>query len=141
MRIEVDINAAAMEETLRKLAAAMDTTEILDEAGALLLNRIRTRFLRKTDPDLLPWPPSEAGRKREAKGGTGTLFDTGNLWRSIQLAGTGPDERSILTDVYYSIFHEEGTELLPIRAFMGFNEADAELVNKLIIKRLRNAVR
>jgi phage virion morphogenesis protein len=137
MRIEIEVDNSGLKDILRKLRAATDRTEILDEAGAVLLNRIRTRFFREQDPDEVSWIPSKPAIKRRSGGGSGTLFDTGTLFRSIQLAGTGPNERKISTDVFYGLFHQEGTKFMPQREFLGFNEGDAELVNQLIIKRIQ----
>lgn len=139
MRISITIDSDQIDEVISRLEDATDSVAILDEASALLLNRIRTRFLREESPDG-PWLPSKAATKRRSGGGSGTLFDTGNLFRSVQTAGTGPNERKILTDVEYGIYHHEGTALLPPRVFLGFNDNDADLVERLIIKRVREAL-
>lgn len=137
LQVGVSIDTKGLEVTLQKILEAFDTTEILDEAGALLLNRIRTRFLAETDPEGHPWEPSKAGIKRRASGGSGTLFKTGRLFRSIQLAGTGPNERAIITDVPYASYHNFGLGGLPQRLFMAFSEDDAKLVERLIEVRAR----
>lgn len=135
VRITVFVEDVAAQETLDKLAKALDTEAILDEAGALLLNRIRTRFLNEESADG-SWLPSKAGLKRRSAGGTGTLFDTGTLFRSIQLSGEGPNERQIGTDVSYGIFHQFGTRYLPKREFLGFNQGDADLVTRFLKKKI-----
>lgn len=120
----------------------IDTEAILDEAGALLLNRIRTSFLAEEDPDEKPWIPSAAAIRRRALGGSGTLFDTGRLFRSIQLASRGVDQRVIATDVPYGKSHQFGVPgKLPIRLFLGFGEKDEELVQRLLDKRFERLLR
>lgn len=124
-----------------KLAKALDPVEILDEAGAVLLNRIRTRFLSQLDPDNQKWPISFAAilRARTGRGG-GTLFDTGTLFHSIQLFADGPNQRSIGTDVSYGVKHQLGLEGLPQRKFLGFSEEDQFVANQLVLKRLHSAL-
>lgn len=102
--------------------------DLLDEANAIILNRIRTRYLNEVDIENVSWKPSIAGIKRRAAGGTGTLFDTGRLFRSIQLARSNDRERVIGTDVPYASHHQFGTRRLPIRSFLGFNNDDVSVV-------------
>lgn len=104
---------------------------LLDELGAALLNRQRTRFLDEVDPDEVPWIPSRAGERRRARGDTGTLFDTGRLFHSIQLVTTGPNERLIQTDVPYAERHQEGIGVIK-RMFLGFGDSDVEFTNLFI---------
>lgn len=125
-------DASAVQALADNVVSAFDITEILDESGALLLNRIRTSFLAETDPEGVPWTPSAAGIKRRASGGTGTLFDTGNLFRSIQLAQEGTDGRSISSDVGYGSKYQLGLDGALKREFLGFSDADARLVEKLL---------
>ena len=132
LKLNLDGSTDALEKILKELSKAFDTTAILDEAGAVLLNRIRTRFLAEEDPDNVKWIPSKAAIKRRAKGGTGTLFKTGRLFRSIQLAGTGPNQREINTDVPYASKHQLGLDGLPKRVFLGFNENDAHIIERLL---------
>ena len=134
---------------------ALDTETVLDEAGALLLNRIRTSFLSEKDPDEKPWLPSKAAIIRrsggftygsgETKGkytGTGTLYESGNLFRSIQLGTRGAGERVIATDVPYAKFHQFGVPgRLPIRLFLGFGEKDEELVQRFLELRIERLLR
>lgn len=136
--LELELDTRKVDKLLLSLEEATDTTRILDEALALLLNRIRTRFLAKQDPDGDPWVPSEAGLKREKSGFPGTMFDTGNLFRSIQGSGTGDREptRKISTDVEYGAYHQYGTAKLIPRPFLGFNDSDADLIQRLIVKRI-----
>ena len=106
------------------------TTQMLDETVSILLNRTRQRYLAEVDPEGKPWPPSQAGIKRRSKGGTGTLFDTGRLFRSIQLVASSPTERVIGTDVPYAAKHQYGLDGLPVRAFLGVNQEDLFLVDQ-----------
>ena len=125
-----------LQKVLKRVEDAFDTTSLLDEATALLLNRIRTRFLEEKDPEGNPWVPSKSGLRRRAAGGSGTLFDTGRLFRSIQLAGSGPGERSIVTDVDYGPKHQLGLGVQK-RVFLGFSEEDARVVERLLEVRTR----
>jgi phage virion morphogenesis protein len=125
---------------VKALTKALDQQEILDEGAAVLLARTRARFLRQVNPDEQPWLPSKAAIKRAIKGkGGGTLFDTGRLFHSIQLASSTTSERFIGTDVPYGRYHQygKGQEL---RQFLGFSDADVSLVQKLVIKRIKDGI-
>lgn len=111
-------------EFLAGLSPLVDAVieESLDKSAASILNSLRRTFLAEQDPSGQAWVPSAAGRKRRAKGGTGTLFDTGRLFRSIQLSSSTPGERVISTDVPYGPGLQSGlTEYglrLPPRPFL-----------------------
>lgn len=139
--LSVEINGLKdLTDTLSTLERALDITFILDESGAVLLNRIRSRFLAQIDPDGMPWPMSQAAKRRKVTGrGGGTLFDTGRLFHSIQLHKTGDNSRSISTDVPYAKEHNLGTKGQIQRVFLGFNDEDADLVSQLIMKRITEA--
>lgn len=129
-----------VEARLKGLLKAIDTKVILDESAALLLNNIRTRFLSEVDPQGHKWEPSKASLHRADTGrGGGTLYDTGRLYQSIQLAERPPDGRIIGTDVPYAGFVNYGTIRLPERIFMGIADTDISAIVKLITKRVQVA--
>lgn len=131
-----------LQQKLAKLEDALTLVKILDEAEAIVLNRIRARFLNEVDTDGDPWPESEAAKKRRASGrGGGTLFDTGTLFHSIQAFASGPDWREIGTDVHYGKYHQYGTEHLPVREFLGVSAEDALIVERSILRRVEEALK
>jgi phage gpG-like protein len=146
LKINVSVDSSSFQQKLDLLEEIMESGILLDTATALLLNRIRTRFLSEVDPEGRPWVPSKAGLRRRArldkKGrpGTGTLFDTGRLFRSIQAAGEGPDIRYIGTDVPYAKYHQ-GSQAKIERRFLGINAEDAQAVERLLRRRLQDALR
>lgn len=131
----------ALENRLRILARALDPVPILDQSAAILLARIRKRFLEETDPDGIKWQPSKAAQRRAATNrGGGTLFDTGKLFRSIQLyAPTEPNSRTIGSDVEYGVYHQIGLGQIR-RSFLGFNDEDADIVTRFLIQRINRAL-
>lgn len=144
------IGLDALETRLRTLTdEALNERDILDEAGAALFNRIRTDFLNEIDPDGNPWVPSKAGLARRAHGGTGTLFDTGRLFHSLQLYATGDDERAIGTNVEYAQKLQQGGWFpfdnpklapQPPRVFLGFGEEDSLIVERIVQTRIQQAL-
>jgi len=139
LRVEVR-GFADLTATLKAAEAALDVTNLLDEAGAVLLQRIRSRFLAQVDPDGVPWPVSRAAMRRASSGrGGGTLYDTGRLFHSIQLHKTGQDSRSIATDVPYAPEHNLGQKGQVTRVFLGFGEEDRDVVNRIVIRRITEA--
>ena len=114
--------------------------EGVSEAGALILNRIRRRFLAQESPDGVPWEPSLAAFQRSFSGrGGGTLFDTGTLFHSIQLFSISPLEKSIATDVAYAPKHQYGEGGLPVREFLGFSDEDSTLARLVLLKKINEA--
>ena len=134
-KVNLSITSANLEKKLQLIEEIMSSGIILDTATAMLLNRVRTRFLAETDPQGKPWVPSKAGQRRRAKGGTGTLFDTGRLFYSIQASGEGPDIRYLGTDVPYAKYHQ-GPEASVERTFLGIGDNDAQLLERFLQRRL-----
>lgn len=135
-----------LELKLQAVNQAINTDVMVDEAAAIMLNRLRARFLAEEGPDG-KWEPSEAGVKRKAGGftyrngrrysATGTLFESGTLFHSIQLYRVGAGERSIRTDVPHAKYQQHGQ---PPRVFLGFNEDDVNTASLLILKRVKEAI-
>ena len=83
--------------------------DALDQSAAAILHRLQVTYLAEQDPYGVAWVPSKAAIKRRSKNGTGTLFDTGTLYRSIQLLDEDtPGVRVISTDVSYGKYHQWG---------------------------------
>jgi Mu-like prophage protein gpG len=136
-----------LERAILKLDAALNTQEILDEGAAVLFNRVRTRFLAQTDPEGHRWPPSKASllRAKRNRGG-GTLFDTGDLFRSLQVYVSSENTREIGTNVTspsgfpYPIVHNFGLAGFPRREFLGFAEEDLNIMSRVIMYRIVKAL-
>ena len=130
-----------LEDRIQNLKEQVDAEAILDDVGAVLLNRMKARFLAQESPNHVPWIPSKASLHRKLIGRDGgTLFDKGDLYHSIQLFNSGPNSREIATDRPYAKYHQFGTSKLPIRKFLGFNEEDqtvADLVVKHAVKNIK----
>lgn len=118
----------------------IDIEGILDESAAFLMSRIMQRFLSETDPEGRPWIPSRAGISRRAKGGGGTLFDTGRLFRSLQVYKTRAGERRIGTDVPYAPKHQKGLDGMVKRPFLGFSAGDETMVHQIVKLRLNDYI-
>lgn len=131
-----------LEKSIAGLNEALDVVKILDEGAAVIYNRMRARFLMEQAPDGTKWPPSHAALRRAASGrGGGTLFDTGKLFRSIQLYAESPTSRAIGTNVTtptgypYGIAHQFGIGW-PVRQFLGFAAEDLDVMSQVIVKRI-----
>lgn len=155
LQIIVEVSASSLYASLTALDDNLDAGEVAKDAASIILNHTRQRFLQERDPDGNPWPPSQAGIDRRAAGGTGTLFDTGTLWRSIQeVEGNGTqmglfgDTAEIVIEagaynkqgVEYGHFHQYGTKYLPIRRFMGINDGDVEMFEGRLLQRCAEAL-
>lgn len=137
--LQIDVNVTGNDQVNERLneLALLDTEKLLDRAVAIVLNRNRDRFLDQVSPDLIPWKPSFGAMRRATRGeGGGTLFDTGNLFRSIQEFDAGVNKRLIGTDVEYGVKHQFGLEGMVKREFLGVNEQDSLIVERFLIKQL-----
>ena len=121
-----------------KLSAASQVA--LDKSAAAILNKLRASFLAESDPEGVKWLPSRAGIRRRAKGGSGTLFNTGRLFRSIQLFSPSPGIREIGTDVDYGRKHQLGEEGMVKRVFLGFTDAHSDLANAIFLNEIKKLV-
>lgn len=135
---------------LFNLKSSSVVEDALDEAMASLLNRIKKRFLDEMNPDGTPWVASKAGLKRKAGGytyrnkrkytGTGTLFETGTLWASIQAySGTESNERIISTDVDYAKDLQKSETEGPW-VFLAFSDDDLTLFEKIVLRKVNEVL-
>lgn len=119
------------------LERKIDIESIADDAAAIILGRIRRRFLNETSPEGQKWKKSFAARQRQRTGrGGGTLFDTGRLFNSIQAAKRGRGIRGIQTDVGYGIDHHLGRNGQLQRRFLDTNEDDMDFVTQFVVRRI-----
>lgn len=140
LNIEIE-GQPRIEQVIKAFDNDLDITAILDESAATIFARIRTHFLQQVDPAGLPWLPSMAALKRQQRGGGGgTLYDTGTLFKSLQLFAPDDHTRAIGTDVPYGKFHEFGTVTLPQRMFLGFGPDDIETVQQVALRRITEAL-
>ncbi len=131
-----------LEKLFYRVGDGFDKDDPIQQAGAVLLNRIRTRFLDETSPDGQRWPTSNAAvRRRQSGRGGGTLFDTGRLFHSIQVGKPQNGEVRIFTDVEYAPIHNEGRGIQEKREFMGFSSGDVEVAEKILLKSIERAIR
>jgi phage gpG-like protein len=121
-------------ETLRK---KIDPVKILDDSIGFLLKKTQQRFLNEVNPEGVPWIPSQAGIARKQSGGSGTLFDSGNLFRSMKILGKGVLEKSITTNIDYAHDHQFGKGQ-EVREFFGVSVQDINSIRKAIIKRFNS---
>lgn len=124
-------NIPAIVRKFKEMGQDLSDNRVADAATALVLDANRKRFLAETDPDDQPWVPSKAGAARRAKGGTGTLFDTGTLFHSIQAFRASGGVAEIGTNVPYARKHQEGIGVEK-RVFLGISENDTERVLDLV---------
>lgn len=137
-----------LDKAMAGLKEALDVVKILDEGAAVIYNRMRSRFLIETDPLGNKWPPSQAALRRAKSGrGGGTLFDTGRLFRSIQLYAESATTRAIGTNVTspqgfpYAQKHQFGLGGMVQRQFLGFGDEDLEIMKKVITRRIARGLK
>ena len=142
IEFEIRRGIFASQAEARKLGKKVGN-DVLDAAAASVLNRIRQRFLEEKDPDGKPWVPSYAGLARRARGDTGTLYDTGRLFNSIELLRKDDGERVVgvnTSQAPYAINHQLGLEGNVARPFIGLGTQDKVVVNLIIKKRVGKSI-
>jgi phage gpG-like protein len=142
MEYNVEVTGVdALHSLLQEFPRAAQDEGVLTQAAAVLLNRVKQRFLRQEAPDGSTWPESYAAiRRRESGRDGGTLFDTGALYHSINVYQPGPLQRAIYTGVPYAPKHEWGLEGELQRVFLGFSQGDIDAVQALFRARLERVV-
>jgi phage gpG-like protein len=138
LKVEIQGSLDSLVNFEENLNAAVEVA--LDKSAAAILNKLRASFLAETDPEGTAWVPSKAGARRRAKGGTGTLFDTGRLFRSIQLHKTDRGVREIGTDVSYGVKHQQGVDGQVKRVFLGITEAHSKLAHAIFLNEVKKLV-
>ncbi|QIN95173.1 tail protein [Stenotrophomonas phage vB_SmaS_DLP_3] len=140
--LRLTLDDTGLDQVLALITEATDATVLVDEAAAILLSRIRRRYLDQVDPDGIKWIPSYASKLRAKTGrGGGTLYDTGRLFNSIQLYADTDHSRLIGTDVPYGKIHNDGLGNAVKRRFLGANEEDNQLMYKLVVSRIKKALK
>lgn len=132
-------NIPAIVRKFRSIEKDLSENRIADAASALVLDANRKRFLAETDPDGQPWTPSKAGQRRRQSGGTGTLFDTGNLFRSIQAFKAVDGTAEVGTNLPYAEKHQEGLGVEQ-RVFLGISDSDTDRVVDLVERMAAKAI-
>lgn len=132
-----------LNRVLLSIGPALDvkSKEALDQAASAVFNQLRTGFLAEHDPWGNPWVPSIAGLRRKAKGTGQTLFDTGDLFRSLQLYVDNDYQRRIGTDVDYAPYLQlgQGRGNIP-RVFVELTEAHVELIASIFQQKVQEAL-
>lgn len=136
LELEVDVGGDfPIESITAKVDAAVETA--LDKSAAAILNRLRASFLAETTPSGEKWVQSFAAIRRRKKGGTGTLFDTGRLFRSIQLFKSERGLRVIGTDVFYGAIQQKGGKDGVQRVFMALTDDHLTLATAIFVNELK----
>ena len=140
--LKLSVSVSGIDELVAKLqGGAVDVAvrEATTESLSLLLNRTKKRFLDQVDPEGEDWEPSFAAFRRSFGRGGGTLFDTGDLFHSIQLYSVSPTEGAIGTDISYARAHQFGEGKMVKREFLGFSDEDQKLALKVLFKKISEA--
>lgn len=115
----------------------VELSDILDEAAEMMVKAVLVRFESEKDSTGKSWIPSRAGMQRKLQGGGGTLYDTGNLFRSIHYTRDSDTSRKLGYSMPYGATHQLGLAGLPKREFIGLSPQDVSMVQQVIENRLK----
>ena len=116
------------------LQRAANPLPVLTRIGASEVENIRAAITTdKTSPwgdavaPWAPWAPSTAKeRTRKGNADQGLLWDSGALLESIRAVanvyGPGHGTLDVGSDLDYAVFLQDGTEQMPARKYLGWNE-------------------
>ncbi len=140
--ITVEINAdQALAELGAMVARARDTAPVLAVIGSMEVENVHARIRQsKTNPwggDWAPWA-SFTREERERKGNAqqGLLWDTGALMDSIHFSVDSLRSMSFVdigTNLDYARDLQEGTDNMPARPFLGWNDEDALFYERILL--------
>jgi phage virion morphogenesis protein len=104
----------------------------LSRIGEALLQATHERIQKtKVSPDGTPWAPwaSSTARARRKAGtaGTGLLFNTGALDKSLTYSVQGP-KVSVHSSSPYAQYLQNGTSRMPARPFLGIGKKEEALI-------------
>lgn len=122
----IEIKVTGVAETvarMERVQQAIDNGSILDMAMAVVLANTQRRFLQRVDPDGVPWIDSRAGFQRNQEKGNpfGTLYDTGNLFRSLGAETISQFEGVVFQDDEQAPY---GVDLFDTWYFLGPSDED-----------------
>lgn len=132
----------SIERMLGRIEHATDPDIIAELVADPLLQFNLERFLNESGPDG-PWPPSARGERRKAGiptkssvtggyyAGTGTLFESGTLFDSIDVAQFGTTVELYFTAAH-GVVHHLGLHGNPQRKIIGFTDSDLDYVSSVI---------
>lgn len=126
---------------------------LLDDAAEVVKQGLRKRFLDTETPEGSKWPKSKSAIRRE-RGDFGsfgrrgdTLFDTGQLFRSIDVSKLGTLANNRRVGVTGAVLRDDGKSNFKIgrdhnfgesgnirREFIGLSDSDVGEVNELLDK-------
>ena len=128
----LEINLAqALNDIGQMIARSRNPQPVLGRIGASEVENVRERIQSEKDsPWGNPWEPwaTSTAKSRRLKGNDalGLLFDEGDLFRSIRaethVYGTGHGTLDIGSDLDYALYLQDGTEYMPARPFLGWND-------------------
>lgn len=130
MQIVVNQSLPALQQHFDRLRERLggDLTPLMAAIGGVLESSTRERFESKRDPQGVSWEqlnPKTKEAKRTAKGRLrgGILVDRGDLRKSITWHATSQSV-AVGTDRHYGRYHQEGTQHMPARPFLGLSVED-----------------
>ena len=127
LKAEVDSGGATRLITQKAGAISAKSLDALRDLGAQEVENARSRVTTtKVGPDGTPWAPWALATLRErTRAGNvaqGLLNVTGALAQSIQWKLTGKN-LIIYSDSPYAQWHQNGTDRMPARPFLGWSQA------------------
>ena len=128
----LEINLAqALNDIGQMIARSRNPQPVLGRIGASEVENVRERIQSEKDSPWgnpwEPWAPSTAQHRcHKGNDALGLLFDDGDLFRSIRaethVYGPGHGTLDIGSDLDYALYLQDGTEYMPARPFLGWND-------------------
>ena len=140
--IGVEINVEqALAELGAMVARAQFLGPVLEVIGQSEVENTKARIQQsKTNPwggDWAPWAARTAAyRTRKGNAGQGLLWDDGDLLESIRFSVDAMEHVGwvdIGSDLDYAAYLQDGTEDMPAREFLGWNDAALPFYEGLLV--------
>lgn len=153
--INISLDSIATQSAIAELTSKLgDLTPIFASIGEYMLGEVRDRFDSETAPNGAKWAPlamsTIENKQRRQKSGTtrngksrvrsnaepnAILKDT-FLLRDTMTYNSSAFSVAIGTPLVYGVYHQYGTARMPKREFLGYNDADLDEIEEIVIDAL-----
>ena len=133
----------ARKKMARLSSVVGDLAPIMQEISLYLDAANKKRYQDQLTPEGIAWTPLSPvtiERRKNKSGDPGRiLIDTGRLFGSIKPSHNYRQAKVSAGPLTYAGVHQEGTDKIPARPYIGINDDELQDILQLIDKRLANA--
>lgn len=138
MHIEYKFDTNAIQQKFKKLAQVMDGRDITRKVAGVLRQEAEKAFDQEKTPEGESWEKlnEDYKKRRDAAGYTGKMLQvTGDLVTSLNI-DYGDSFAVIGASEPYGQYHQQGTEKMPARPFLGLGKDGISEIKAILDREL-----